>query len=275
MIRGTWTRLAIALAAALAVAGIAAGCGGGGSTTSGGGGSDLGLLNDNTLLVGSDIPYPPFEEGRSPSTYTGFDIDLVNAIAKKLGVSVEIQDTSFDTIFRDLAQGKFDMVASATTITPEREQTVDFSDPYYDSLQSLAVKKGSDIKSTDDLSGATVGAQKGTTGADYAENQTDAATVRTYPEVDNAFNALEAGQVDAVINDLPSSQDAIQGKPDLEIVQEISTGEEYGFAFNKDNPTLRDAVNKQLQAIIDDGTYEQIYKKWFHTEPPKDFQPSS
>jgi polar amino acid transport system substrate-binding protein len=190
-------------------------------------------------------------------------------------VTPKIEDTSFDTIFRDLAQGKFDMVASATTITPERQKTVDFSMPYYDSLQSLAVKKGSDIKTTSDLAGKTVGAQKGTTGADYAQNKTDAASVRTYPEVDSAFNALEAGQVDAVINDLPSSEQAIKGKPDLQIVQDISTGEEYGFAFNKNNPGLRDAVNKQLKAIIDDGTYVTIYKKWFHKEPPKGFQPSS
>ena len=134
--------------------------------------------------------------------------------------------------------------------------------------------KGSDIQSTDDLSGATVGAQKGTTGAAYAEDKTDAASVRTYAAIDDAFNALQAGQVDAVINDLPSSEDAIKGKSDLEVVQDISTGEKYGFAFNKDNPGLRDAVNKQLAAIIDDGTYTTIYKKWFHKDPPKDFQGS-
>jgi len=275
MFRRTRTRVITALVAAVAVAGIAAGCGSSSDTTGGGAGSDLDLITDGTLLVGSDIPYPPFEEGRSESTYTGFDIELVNAIAKGLDLKPEYQDTSFDTIFRDLAQGgKFDMVASATTITPEREKVVAFSDPYYDSLQSLAVTKGSDIQSTDDLSGATVGAQKATTGAAYAEDETDAASVRTYAEIDDAFNALQAGQVDAVINDLPSSQDAIQGKPDLEIAQEISTGEKYGFAFNLDNTALRDAVNEQLAAIIKDGTYTTIYKKWFHTEPPKDFQGS-
>jgi polar amino acid transport system substrate-binding protein len=276
MIRGTASKVVIALAAALATVGIAAGCGSSSSSTSSTSSSspDLGLITDGTLLVGSDIPYPPFEQGRSESTYTGFDIQLVDAIAKRLNVTPTIQDTSFDTIFRDLALGKFDMVASATTITPDREKTVAFSEPYYDSLQSLAVKKGSDVQSTSDLSGKTVAAQNATTGAAYANDKTDAASVRTYAEIDDAFNALEAGQVDAVINDLPSTEEAIKGKPDLEIAQDIHTGEAYGFAFNKSNTALLDAWNKQQAAVIQDGTYAKIYKTWFHKEPPKDFQPS-
>jgi polar amino acid transport system substrate-binding protein len=253
----------VAVVAALATAGIAAGCG-----DDGGGSNDLGLNSAGTLTVGSDIPYPPFESGRSQDTYTGYDIDLVNEIAKRLNVTPDYVDTSFDTIFRDLAQGKFDMVASATTITPERQQEVDFSQGYYETDQSLTTTDGSDIKSVDDLSGTTVGAQKATTGADYAENETDAATVRTFAKIDDVFNALEAGQVDAVINDFSSSEDAVNAKPGLVIAQEIVTKEVYGLAFQKGDTQLEDGVNGALTDMKKDGTFTQIYKKWFHEPPP-------
>ena len=138
MIRGTRTRIGIALIAALATVGIAAGCGGGNNTTTGGGG-DLGLLTDGTLTVGSDIPYPPFEQG-SPPDYSGFDIDLIDAVAKKLDLTPKIVDTGFGTIFADEQAGKFDLVASASTITKAREQKVTFSDPYFDADQSLLVR---------------------------------------------------------------------------------------------------------------------------------------
>jgi polar amino acid transport system substrate-binding protein len=132
--------------------------------------------NSDTLLVGSDIPYPPFEQGKAPG-YDGFDIDLVNEIAKRTGKTVKYQDTAFDTIFRDVAQGKFDMVASAATITPEREQTVDFSDPYYEANQAVVVATGSDIKSVADLDGKIIGAQDGTTGDSYANDEISAYVV--------------------------------------------------------------------------------------------------
>lgn len=249
--------LLAALVVALAAL-AAAGCGGGGDTTGGNVPAEV--------SVGSDIPYAPFEFGHSPP-YKGYDMDIVNEIGKRIGAKMDIQDTAFPTIFRDLAQGKFDMVASASTITPEREKVVDFSDGYYETDQSLTVKKGSDIKSVDDLSGKTVGAQQGTTGADTAEG-TDASSVRTYGAVDDAFNALEAGQVDAVVNDFSSSAAAVNAKQDLVIVQKIVTREVYGLAFQQGETELRDAVNKALAEMKKDGTFTQIYMKWFKQKPP-------
>jgi polar amino acid transport system substrate-binding protein len=263
MIRGTRMRFGIALVMALATAGIAAGCG-----DNGGGTGKLGLITDGTLTVGSDIPYPPFEFGTDPSNYKGYDIDIVNEIAKRLDLTPKIVDTPFPPIFTNLAQGRFDMVASSTTITPERQKEVNFSQGYYETDQSLTVKEGSDIQSVDDLPGKTVGAQKATTGASYAEDNTDAASVRTYAEVDDAFNALEAGQVDAVINDFGSSRDAVNAKPGLVIAQRIVTREIYGLAFPKESTELRDAVNGALSDMKDDGTLVQIYKKWFKEAPP-------
>src|SRR5687767_3366565 len=159
------------LIAVLAVAGtlVVAGCGDddGGS---GGGATGLNTITEGKLRVGSDIPYAPFEFGRAPD-YEGFDVDIVNEVAKRLDVEAEFVKTPFDPIFRNLAQGRFDLVASAATITPERERTVAFSVPYFPADQSLMVKRGSDIKTTDDLAGKRIGAQLGTTGADYAKKE--------------------------------------------------------------------------------------------------------
>jgi len=259
-----WPVVAIlALAAALLVA---AGCGdddGGG----GGGGAGLNTITEGELRVGSDIPYAPFEFGRAPD-YEGFDVDIVNEIAKRLDLEARFVKTPFDPIFRNLAQGRFDMVASASTITPERQQTVSFSDPYFPADQSLMVKRGSDVRTVDDLAGKTIGAQLGTTGAEYARNETDAETVRTYDLIDDAFNALQSGQIEAVINDFPVSKYAERAKQDLVVVQTIQTDENYGLAFAKESTELRRRVNEALQEMKDDDTYTEIYRKWFEEDPP-------
>ncbi len=261
-----WSVLALALALAAAV--IAAGCGGddeedGGAGGGGGGGGG------GTLTVGSDIPYPPFEQGKAPD-YTGFDIELVREIGNRINRDVQFEDTSFDTIFRDLAQGKFDMVASATTITPERERQVDFSNPYYLSEQALLVKEGSDVQTVQDLTDATVGVQQGTTGQAYAEDETDAGQVRPFPEGPDAVNALRADQVDAVIIDLPVAQQAIEDEQGMVIATSIPTDEQYGFALPQDETELREQVNEALQEMKDDGTYAEIYRKWFDQDPPEE-----
>ena len=218
--------------------------------------------NSDTLLVGTDTPYPPFEQGKPPD-YGGFDIELVNEIAKRTGKTVKYQDTAFDTIFRDVAQGKFDMVASASTITPEREQTVDFSDPYYEANQAVVVATGSDIKSVTDLDGKIIGAQDGTTGESYANDEISADSVRGYAQGPEAIQAVKAGQVDAAIIDEPVAQDALKTQGGIEIATVISTGELYGLAFAQDNDSLREEINKALKEIKDDGTLQGLYDKWF------------
>ena len=257
--------LAMLAVLALAIgAGVLAGCG---DDNGGGGSGDLGLKQDGKILVGTDTPFPPFEIGQPPDNFTGFDPAMFNAVADKLNLEVTYQDTSFDTIFRDLAQGKFDAVVAASTITPDREQTVDFSDPYYRANQALVVPTGSDISTVDDLEGKTVGAQDATTGEEYANDETPAAEVRGYPEGPDALNALRAGQVDAVIIDEPVAQDAIEKQADIEITQ-IPTGELYGIAFAEDSDALREAVNEQLKAIKDDGTLNDLYQQYFKLDAP-------
>jgi ABC-type amino acid transport substrate-binding protein len=259
-----WPAAALLLLVATLV--VAAGCGGGNDnnnkTAKGG---ELKTKQAGKLLVGSDIPYPPFEFGREPN-YKGVDVDILNEIGRRLNLKVTFQKAVFDTIFRDLVQHKFDAVASAATITPEREKTVDFSIPYFPADQSLMVKKGSGIKTVSDVKGKTVGAQLGTTGAAYAKDKTDA-NVRTYEQIDDAFNALEAGQVQAVINDCPVSKYAERSHSDLVVVESINTNERYGIAFASQSDALREAVNKALTEMRDDGSLERIPKKWLGAEP--------
>jgi len=242
--------------------------GGGTSTTGGGGAANLGLAQDGTLTVGSDIPYPPFEFGDAPD-YTGFDVDVVNQIADGLGVTPKFEDTSFDTIFADLASGKFDMVASASTITPERQQQVNFSDPYYSADQALIVAPDSDIKTVDDLSGKNVAAQNGTTGLDYAKSKTDAANVQGFPQGPDVINAVQSGQVDAGILDQPVAQDGVDNGAPIEIATIIPTGELYGLAVPKNNPGLLKAINAQLVQMKQDGSLDKIYQKYFGIDAPK------
>jgi len=237
----------------------------------GGGGSaaaEVDTLKPGTLVVGVDVPYPPFEQGRPPD-YEGFEIDLVNEIAAQLELEPEYNDTSFDTIFRDLAQDKFDLAIAGSTINEEREQVVDFADPHFLAEQSLLVKEGSDIRTIEDLAGKKVGAQKGTTGSDYAKENANAEELRNYPEIDDAFNALVAGQVDAVIFDLPGTQEAVRTLEGLEVAESYDTGEELAIAFSEDNDALREAANDILAELKQDGTFTELYRKWFRKAPPK------
>jgi len=263
------TRLwaALAVVSLLAAAMIAAGCGGDDDDDGGGGGEDLGLITDGTLTVGTDTPFPPFEIGQPPNI-SGYDIDVMNGIAEQLDLTAEYTDTGFGTIFRDTANGQFDTAAAASTITAGREKTVDFTDPYYEAQQALLVEEGSDIQSVDDLSGAIVGTQDGTTGETYANDQTDASDVRGFPEGPNAISALVTGQVDAVIIDQPVAVDAVEKQGGVEIAQEITTNELYGFPVAPDNDALREAMNEALATQKEDGTIDELYEKFFKTKPP-------
>lgn len=257
--------LAVFLVALAAL--VVAGCGGGSSSTSSGGTSAEGGGGEK-LTVGSDIPYPPFEQGK-PGNYTGFDIELMEAIGEKIGRTPEFQDTSFETIFRDVAQGKFDAVISAATITKQREQAVDFSNPYYLSEQAVLVKEGSSIKSLEELEGKTVAVQQGTTGQELAKEEIGGAEIRPFPEGPDAVNALKAGTVEAVIIDAPVAQNAVEKSGGVEIAEKVPTEEEYGIAVAQGETELLEEINKGLEEVKEDGTYKTIYEKWFHLEPPK------
>jgi polar amino acid transport system substrate-binding protein len=258
------------------------------SNDNGGGGSASSMtLEKGTLQIGSDMPYRPFEFETTSGAPTGFDVELMNAIADRLDLKPVWVNANFDTIVPALAGNRFDVIASAMTayapkgspaysIVTERATKVSFSKPYYDSLQSLTINKAKtpDITSVDQLkSGDRVGIQRGSTGAFWAEENLAPKGVElvSYTKVPDMYNALEAGQLVGAVNDLPVSLDAIQSKPTLTIATQISTGEQYAFAVNQKNTQLLDAIDQQLQAVIDDGTYLEIFQKYFPDQEPPSF----
>jgi ABC-type amino acid transport substrate-binding protein len=264
--------MALALAVGLVACGDDDDAGGGADTAaSTTAAADLGLLEPGRLQVASDIPYAPFEFTEAGSNeVVGFDVDLVKAIAATphVGITdVEFIKQRFDTIILSVAQGRFDMAASSFSITPERAKQIDFSDGYFTATQSVMVKTGSDITGIDDLRGRRIGVQRGTTGADLAATVQGAEVLR-YEIIDDAFNALAADRVDAVINDYAVSAYAAERRDDFEIVDRNPTVENYGLVFSKENTALRDAFNAGLAEIRANGTYDEIYRKWFGEEPP-------
>lgn len=237
-------------------------------------------LEEGVLQVANCLDYPPFESVVDGDE-VGFDIDLVEAIGERLGLTTEWIRADFDTVFTAVAGDQFDMVAAASTITEEREEIVDFSDPYYASRQSLTVNTAEtpDITSTDQLAeGDIVNVQKGTTGKLWAEENLVAQGVelRTFQLASDMFRDLEAGNAVGIINDEPASVEIIKDLPDLQVVQAIDTNENYGFAFSPSNPELREAVNIGLQMVIADGTYAEIFEEYFPgVEVPEEFQPTA
>ncbi|GIV81351.1 MAG: hypothetical protein KatS3mg051_0705 [Anaerolineae bacterium] len=234
--------------------------------------ADLGVV-----VIGTNAEYPPFEYVDEAGNIVGFDPDLVAEIAKRAGFEVKLVNTRWDGIFVALASGEFDMVASAATITDEREEIVDFSKPYFYASQRIAVleSRASEIQGVEDLAGLRVAVQAGTTGDIYASEEIPGVEVVRYDEITLAFQALASGDVDAVINDGPVSADIIEKNPELGavLVGPPLSEEYYGIAVQPTKPELLDAVNKALAEIIADGTYEQLYLKWFGVKPPEMFLP--
>ena len=255
---------ALSIAAVLAL-GLSA-CGSDAEESPDAAGSELNLVKDGTLTVCSDVPYPPFEDfdTTAESGFKGFDIDIVQEIADGLELELAVKDSSFDALQSGLAlnAGDCDMAASAMTINDERKKSIDFSEGYYDSKQSLLVPADSDIASIADLAGKKVGVQATTTGETYAqENATDAELI-SLPSDAEMFQSLQAGTVDALLQDLPVNLEHTKSG-DFTIVEEYSTDEQYGLAMKKGNTALVDAVNAQLQEMRDNGTYDEFYAKYF------------
>ena len=227
----------------------------------------LQTITPGVLTIGSDVPYPPFEDFDAEGNVIGFDADLMNEVARRLGLEPLWIDTDFDTIFTQLAQGQFDVVASATTITAEREMMVDFSNRYFNANQALTVNTDETpgIDSTADLkSGDAVAVQTGTTGEIWAKENLEplGIIIRSFTQPPDCFAALEGAQVVGGILDIDTSLSAAADRPGLAVVEEIVTGEGYGFPVNPENPELLAAVNEALADMLADGYYQQTYDRW-------------
>ncbi len=215
------------------------------------------------VSIGTDATYPPFETAEG-GQYTGFDIDLGNAIARELGVKARFINASFDGIFPALQNGIFDAVMSSVTITPERSASMLFSDPYYDSGQLIVVNQDRQgITTPDDLKGKRVGVQINTT-AQFDLEKREGVNVAKYNTIDLALLDLRNKRIDAVVIDAPVAKYMIfQSFHDLKTVGRRFTDEKFGIALAQGSDDLMLEINKALKKIKETGEYDRIHEKWF------------
>jgi len=255
--------------AALAVCTLAlAGCSSNSPATDASNSAGVSLVTPGTLTVCSNVPFKPMEFKDDTGVVVGFDLDLMNLVATKLGVTMTAVETEFSQITSGAAMAakKCDIGASAITITDARKDAVNFSRPYFSATQALAVKTDSGITGLGDLNGKKIAVQTDTTGADYAN---DHATeygyeVVVFDDAGTALNAILSGQVDACLVDRAVVYGFVADNPTTQVATEFQTGEEYGFAASKDaNGTALITVVDQVLATADsDGTYLSLYQKW-------------
>ncbi|TXS45561.1 ABC transporter substrate-binding protein [Streptomyces sp. uw30] len=256
------------LAATTATAGLVlvAGCssddnGGSGTKTAAGG---VELVKAGQLTTCTHLPYPPFQS-EIDGKVQGFDVSLIDLVAKNLGVKQEILDTPFENFKTGafLNAGECDLAAAGMTITDERKKNVDFSDPYFEATQAVLVDKKSGISSFADLKGKKVGAQAQTTGEDYAKSK--GLDPVSFESSDAVLNGLRTGQVEAVVIDYPVVQGWLKDKANaaaFEVAEQVNTGEQYGVTVKKGNDKLREAINKAIKDAKADGTYKKLYEQW-------------
>lgn len=215
-----------------------------------------------TLTMATNAEFPPYEY-KEGDNVVGIDAEVAQAIADKLGMKLEIVDTKFDAIIPGVQSGKYDMGMAGMTVTPEREQSVAFSDSYATGIQSIIVKQGSAIKSVDDLSEKTkIGVQLGTTGDIYAKDDFGDEAVQEYDKGADAVQALIAGKIDCVIIDNEPAKSFVAANEGLEILKTSYAEEDYAICFKKDNTELQTKVNDALKELIADGTLQKIVNKY-------------
>ena len=223
-------------------------------------------------VVGTDAAYAPFELQNEKGEIVGFDIDVVKAVAQKAGFEVKFLNTPWEGIFNSVAQGDRDLLVSSITITPERKQTLDFSAPYFDAQQLIAIKSDSKIAKFDDLKNLKVGVQNGTTGDEVITKLQgkNSVNVKRFESTPLALKEMESGGVDAVVADNGVVVHYVNNNPDSKfktLTDSSFASEQYGIAVKKGNAELLEKINKGLAGIREDGTYSKIYVQYFGTAP--------
>lgn len=222
------------------------------------------IVREKVLLVGIDPTYPPFEsKDTQTGKLVGFDVDLINAICEQIGVKPEFIDVPFDGIIPGLNDEKYDLIISSMTITPERQKVIDFSEPYYQAGQAIAVRPDEKyIQGVDDLKGKRIGVQLGTTGEMLAK-QIPGTKVFSFDAISAAFIDLDNGKIDAIINDRPTTERFIALKGTAKVVGPTLTSESYGIAVRKGESRLLAAINSALESLKLSGEFQVINDKWF------------
>lgn len=225
------------------------------------------LVHQGKLTVVAELGFAPFEYIDESGATVGFDVDVANELAKRLGLECEyLPNQQFDTLVPTIKQGgKADISIAGITINDERLESIDFTDAYLDSNQAI-VTKAANAQTVNDLNKpeVKVAVQAGTTGADWVAENLPNATVVPLSDVTAGLMGVSTDLYQAMVIDLPVASNMIsQSFSDLTVAKEIPTGEQYGIAVSKDNPALTKALNKALADMQADGTMDTIKAKWF------------
>ena len=234
---------------------------------------DLGLVSEGVLTVCTDSPYPPMEF-EEDGEFTGFDIELMRAIAEDMGLDgIEVVNAGFEPITSGavFASDTCDVAAASITITEDREENVNFTDAYFEAEQSLLVPTDSGVSSLEDLAGERLGVQSNTTGATYArENAPESTEIVEFDDPGALFPALEAGSIGGVLQDIVVNQGRALEDDGVQVVETYPTDEEYGFAVAEDaSDELLQAINDALASVRDEGRYDEIYADFFPESAPE------
>ena len=279
------TRRSFMAAAGLTVAALAlTACGGSSSTASSAAASsvassaaasseaasaaatELTTVEAGKLTMATNAAFPPYEMTTDAGEFEGIDIETAQAIADKLGLELQIDDMDFDAALLSVQQGKADIVMAGVTVTDERKAVMDFSDNYATGIQSIIVPEGSDIASPDDLAGKMIGTQRGTTGYIYCSDDFGDDAVVAYDDGLTAVQALNNGQVDAVVIDNAPAKEFVAANPGLVLLDTSYAEEDYAIGMAKGNTALEDAVNAALEELKADGTLQSIVDKYITAE---------
>ena len=218
------------------------------------------------LTMSTNAAFPPYEMTTDSGEFEGIDIDVAAAIAEKLGLELQVDDMDFDAALLAAQNGKSDMVMAGVTVTDERLKVMDFSDTYAEGIQSIIVPEDSDIASADDLTGKAIGTQRGTTGYIYCTDDFGEDNVIAYDDGLTAVQALNNGQVDAVVIDNAPAKEFVEANPGLKILDTAYAQEDYAIGVAKGNTELLNAINGALEELKADGTLQAIVDKYINAE---------
>ena len=232
---------------------------------------ELTTVNPGKLTMSTNAAFPPYEMTADDGSFEGIDIEVAQAIADKLGLELQVDDMDFDAALLAAQTGKSDMVMAGVTVTPERQNAMDFSDSYANGIQVVIVPEDSDIASIDDMQGKMIGVQRGTTGDLYCSDTVENGgfgeeNVTPYDNGLTAVQALMNGQVDCVVIDNAPAQEFVAANPGLKILDTEYANEEYAIGVAKGNTQLLDAINGALAELEADGTLQSIVDKYITAE---------
>ena len=228
--------------------------------------ADLVTVTEGKLTMSTNAAFPPYEMTTHHGELEGIDIEVADAIAKKLGLELQVDDMDFDAALLAAQQGKSDIVMAGVSVTEERQKVMEFSNSYATGVQVIIVKEDSEIKSVDDLEGHMIGTQRGTTGNIYCTDDYGEDSITTYDNGLTAVQALNNGQVDCVVIDQEPAKAFVAANTGLKILDTEYVSEDYAIGMAKGNTALLDAVNGALEELQADGTVQAIIDKYIAAE---------